>query len=94
MTAPLLLTSRLARCETVLHGCGTILVHLFYAIVTVFQLYHGSDMMYKMRRKPEPTHLETQGIFNLPHHVGMEREQLAFGGTVNYTQWGNGLQDK
>ena len=24
---------------------------LFYAIATVFQLYHGSDMMYEMRRR-------------------------------------------
>ena len=36
-------------------------------------LVHGSDMMYEMRRrgKPEPTLLSTQGIFNLPHHIGM-----------------------
>ena len=40
---------------------------LFYAIATIFQLYHGGDMMYEMsRRKPEPTLLLTQGIFNLP----------------------------
>ena len=31
------------------------------AIATVFQLYHGGDMMYEMRRrKPEPTLLSTQ----------------------------------
>ena len=31
---------------------------LLYARATVFQLYHGNDMMYEMRtRKPEPTHL-------------------------------------
>ena len=39
---------------------------------TVFQLYHGCDMMYEMRkRKPEPKPLLTQEIFNLPHHIGM-----------------------
>ena len=32
---------------------------LFYAIATVFQLYHDSDMMHEMRRKPEPTCLPT-----------------------------------
>ena len=37
----------------------------FYAIATVFQLYHGGDMMHEMRRwKPEPTFLLTQGTFN------------------------------
>ena len=47
---PLLLTSGPTRCEEVLHGCGTSLVCLFYAIATVFQLYHGGDM-YEMRRR-------------------------------------------
>ena len=66
---------------------------LFYAIAAVFQLYHGGDMIYKMRRrKPGPTLLPTQGIFNLPHHVGMVWEQLAFDDAVSYTQRGNGLQ--
>ena len=42
---------------------------LFYAIATIFQLYHGGNMMYEMRRrKPEPPLLPTQWIFNLPHH--------------------------
>ena len=41
---------------------------LFYAIVTVFQLYHDADMI---RRKPEPILLPTQRIFNLPHHIGL-----------------------
>ena len=46
---------------------------LFYTIATVFQLYHSGDMMYEMRRrKPEPTLLVTQWIFNLPHHIGMK----------------------
>ena len=45
---------------------------LFYAIATLFQLYQGGDMMDEMRRKkPEPTLLPAQGIFNLPHHIGM-----------------------
>ena len=48
-----------------------ILVLLFYAIATVFRLYHGGDMIYEMRRrKPEPTLILTQGIFNLPDHTG------------------------
>ena len=35
-------------------------------------LYHGSDMMDEMRRrKPKPTLLLIEGIFNLPHHIGM-----------------------
>ena len=33
---------------------------LFFAIATLFQLYHGGDMMYEMRRrKSEPTLLLT-----------------------------------
>ena len=39
----------------------------FYAIATVFQLYHGSGMT----RKPEPTLLLIQRIFNFPHHRRM-----------------------
>ena len=38
--------------------------------VRVFQFYHGSPMVHEMRRKPKPSHLPTQGIFNLPHHIG------------------------
>ena len=72
MATPLLLTSGPVRCEAVLHGSGTSPVCLFYTIATVFQLYHGGDMMYEMRRrKSEPTLLPTQVIFNLPHHIGM-----------------------
>ena len=40
-------------------------------------------------RKPEPTLLPTQGIFNPPHHAVMVREELAFGDAVSYTQRGN-----
>ena len=66
---------------------------LFYAIGTVFQLYHGGDMMCEIRRrKPEPTLLLTQGIVNLPHDIGMVWEELAFDDTVSYTQRGNRLQ--
>ena len=37
-------------------------------------------MMYDTRRrKPEPTFLLTQGIFNLPHHTGMVCEELVCG---------------
>ena len=45
MGASLLLTSGLARCEAALHGCRACLVCLFYAIATVFQLYHGGDVI-------------------------------------------------
>ena len=44
---------------------------LLYAIATVFQLYISDDMMYEMRRKPEPTLSPSQGIVNLPHDVDM-----------------------
>ena len=60
---------------------------LFYAIATVFQLCHGSDMMHEMRkRKPEPTFLLTQAIFTLPHHIGMVWDEFAFNYTVSYIQ--------
>ena len=69
-----------------------------YAIATVFQLYHGSEMMYEMRRrrrrrrKPEPTLLLTQWVFKLPHHIGMVWQELSFDDAVSYTQLGNELQ--
>ena len=75
------------------HMEGRIIVCLllFYTIATAFQLYHGSHMMYEMRRrKLEPTLLQTQGIFNLPHHICIQ--ELSFDDAVSYTQWGNGLQ--
>ena len=54
--------------------------------VMPFQLYLGGDMMYEMsRRKPEPTHLPTQAIFNLEHNIGMIWENLAFDDAVSYT---------
>ena len=61
-------------CVHVLFMCldKTVCWLLFYTIATIFQLYHGGDMMYEMRRrKPEPTLLPTRGIFNLIHHIGM-----------------------
>ena len=65
---------------------GRLFVLLVYAIATVFQLYLGRDMMYEMRRrKPERTFLLTQGIFNLPHHIAMVGEELAFDDAVSYT---------
>ena len=57
---------------------------LFYDITTILQLYHGSDMMYKMRRKkPEPTPLLSQGMFNLLHHIGMASKELTFDDAVS-----------
>ena len=50
-------------------------------------------MMYDMRRrKAEPTLLPTHGICNLPHHIGIVGEELAFDDTVSYQQQGNILQ--
>ena len=46
-------------------------------------------MLYEIRwRKREPTPLMTQEIFNLPHHIGMVWEELAFDDAVSYTQRG------
>ena len=40
-------------------------------------------MMCKMRRrKPEPTLLTIQGIFNLTHNIGIVWEELAFDDTA------------
>ena len=44
---------------------------LLYTTATKFQLYHGVDMMYEMRRKLEPTLLLTQRIFNFPQKIAM-----------------------
>ena len=50
-------------------------------------------MMYETRRKkPEPILLPTQGIFNLPRHIGKVWEEPAFDESVHYTLWGNGLK--
>ena len=43
---------------------------LFYIRATLFQLYHGSDMLYEMK-KTEPTLLPTKGIFNFLYHIDM-----------------------
>ena len=85
MAAPLLLTGGLVSCAAALRGCRTSLACLFYARATVFQSYHGNDMMYEMKRKLEPKPLLTQRIFNLTHHIGMVLEEPAFDDAVNYT---------
>ena len=42
-------------------------------------------MMLKMRpRKPKSTLLPSQGILNLPHHIGMVWEELTFDDAVSY----------
>ena len=63
-----LLISCSAKGEAALHDSRTSPVCLFYAITTVFQLYNGCDMMRK--RMPQSILSLTQGIFNLPHHIG------------------------
>ena len=95
----LLITGRWHDSPSVLPSRGSIQFNsllfclLFYSIATVFQLYHGHDMMYEMRRrKPDPTLLPTQEIFNPPAHIGMVFEELAFDDAVSYTHHGNGLQ--
>ena len=66
---------------------------LFYSIATVFNLYHGGDLMHEMRRrKSELPLLPTQRLFNDRHHISIIREELVFDGAVNYAQWVNGLQ--
>ena len=68
-------------------GLSPVCLLLLYNIATVFQLYHGSDMMYEMRRrKPEPTLLLTEAIFNLQHHIDMILEELAFDDAISCTQ--------
>ena len=49
------------------------LVQAMWCIIAKPTLYIYTTMyIYKMRRrKPEPTLLPTQRIFNLPHHIGM-----------------------
>ena len=65
-------SSGLARCEAVLHG--------------LWASPRGGLMYETRRRKPEPTLLPLQGIFNLPHHINYKHD------VVSYTQRGNGLQ--
>ena len=60
--------------------------------LTVFQLYHGGYLMDEMRRKPDSTLLLMQGIFNLPYHISLVWEELAFDDTVSYTQRKIGFQ--
>ena len=48
-------------------------------------------MIWDEKKKAQPTLLLTQGIFNLPHHIGMVWEQLSFDDAVSYTQRGNEL---
>ena len=58
---------------------------LFYTIATVFQLYHGGNIMYEMRRRnPEPT----QGIINNPTPYRHGMRGLAFDDAVSYAQHG------
>ena len=89
-------TDRLVTAHT--HGDFIVLLHrefvclLFYTIVTVFKLYLCDDMMDEMRRrKPVSTLLPTQGILNLPHHIGLICEELASDDAVSYTQRGDGF---
>ena len=50
-------------------------------------LYHVWDEKEKARAYT----FTTQGIFNLPHHIGMVWQELAFDDAVSYTQQVNGF---
>ena len=59
-------------------GYSVVDVRLFVVVVvlrhsnSISVLFHGGDVMYEMtRKKPEATHLPTEGIFNLPNHIGI-----------------------
>ena len=88
MATPLILTSGPVKCEAMLHGCGTNLVCLFFAIATRCD---GCVMRHEMRRKPKPI---PSWIFKRPHHIGMVREEVAIDNAVSYIQQGNGLQQR
>ena len=71
-----------------IHDISLFCLLLFYAIATVFQLHHGSDMTYEVGwKKSEPTFLLTQRIFNLPHHTYMVWEELVFDDAISFTVW-------
>ena len=91
MAAPVFLNSGPPRCEAGIHSCGTNMICFFHAIATIFQLYHGTDMVWDEKEKTQAYILMNQGIFNTPHHIGMVWEELAFDDTVIYRQRGNGL---
>ena len=69
---PLLIDKSLIGISNLRQSLQSVCLLLLSAITTLFQLYHDSNMMYEIRRrKPEPTILLTQWIFNLPHHIGI-----------------------
>ena len=52
-------------------------------------------MMYEMwKGESKPTLAPIQGVFNLPQHIVMVWEQLAFDDDLSYTQQENGLQPR
>ena len=73
--------------------CFTVVGQLqFVVFMSYFCHIMAVNMMYDIqRRNPKPTLLPTRGLFNLPHHIGTVREELAFDDTVHYTQQGNGF---
>ena len=72
-----------------LYVCFVVVLRHSNSISVISWRWYG-DVMYEMRRrKPEPA---LSGIFNLPHHISMVWEEMAFEGVVNYTQRINGLQ--
>ena len=70
--------------------CFCLFPLLILCTIAIFQLYLRINVMYEMRRrKRELTTLPTQGIFNLPHHIGTVWKELAFDDAVSFTQQGN-----
>ena len=65
---------------------------LLYTIPKVFQLYHGVWWydVWDEKEKARTSTLTTQGIFNLPHHIGMRGTGLRW--HCRDTQLGNGLR--
>ena len=78
--------------------CSLVIMYLLTSIWYIFlgDLYCLSrislnSLVFTIRRqvvprKPKRTLLQTQGIFNLPHHIYMVWEQMAFDDAVRYTQ--------
>ena len=67
---------------------------LFYAVATLFQLYHDSDIMYEMRQRKARVYTFTYSQDLSPPTPYKHRvcQELAFDDAVSYTQWRSKLQ--
>ena len=82
------------------YAVSTSVAQLYLGCLLVMILHHSNSISVISRRlydvwdeEPEPTLLPTQAIFNLPHHIGMVEDELAFDDYASYAQWGDGLLD-